>query len=189
MLAKLAKVHIKKKHTSKFKAYFYYGVACYKLHMYPDAIAIYQVAESVNDKDAQLQYNLGLAFFKLEYYSEAVDHFNKCIELDKKHPHAYNNLAFIYNMHQVYKETMKICKKAKENNIGHNLYRHWAFAEFKEGNLVKAIKKIRKGVQIEPRCADNYIVWGLILRTAGKYSSAKFKYEQALKLEPNNKTI
>jgi len=27
---------------------------------------------------------------------------------------------------------------------------HWAFAEFKEGNVVKAIKKIRKGVQKQP---------------------------------------
>ena len=30
------------------------------------------------------------------------------------------------------------------------------------------------------------MVWGLILRTVGSYTSAKHKFEQALKLEPYN---
>jgi hypothetical protein len=76
-------------------------------------------------------------------------------------------------MHGFYRDTILICKAAKENNKnGHNTHRHWAFAEYKEGNIVKAIKKIRKGVHKEPYLAENWIVWGLILRTAGKYRSA-----------------
>ena len=50
------------------------------------------------------------------------------------------------------------------------------------------IKKIRKGVHKEPHVAENWIVWGLILRTAGKYRSAQHKFERALKLEPENQT-
>ena len=65
---------------------------------------------------------------------------------------------------------------------------HWAFAEFKEGNVVKAIKKIRKGVQKQPINAECWIVWGLILRSAGKYKSAKHKFEKAIKLAPRNET-
>ena len=65
---------------------------------------------------------------------------------------------------------------------------HWAFAEFKEGNVVKAIKKIRKGVQKQPENSQNWVVWGLILRSAGKYNSAKHKFEKALKLNPHNET-
>lgn len=53
---------------------------------------------------------------------------------------------------------------------------------------MKAIKKIRKGVHKEPHLAENWIVWGLILRTAGKYRSAQHKYERALKLDPKNST-
>lgn len=82
-----------------------------------------------------------------------------------------------------------MCAQAKEHNReGHNTHRHWAFAEFKEGNLVRAIKKIRKGVKKEPKCAENWVVWGLILRTASKYSSAKHKFERALKIDPKNET-
>ena len=65
---------------------------------------------------------------------------------------------------------------------------HWAFAEFKEGNVVKAIKKIRKGVQKQPKNADNWVVWGLILRSAGKYKSAKHKFQKALKIDSDHET-
>lgn len=65
---------------------------------------------------------------------------------------------------------------------------HWAFAEFKESNIVKAIKKIRKGVQKQPNNPECWIVWGMILRQAGKYKSAQHKFEKALKLDPRNET-
>ena len=92
-------------------------------------------------------------------------------------------------MNQFYGETVNICKEAKEaNRHGHNTHRHWAFAEFKQGNMVKAIKKIRKGVTKMPDSSDNWVVWGHILRTAGKYNSAKHKFTRALKIDPQNKT-
>lgn len=34
--------------------------------------------------------------------------------------------------------------------------------------------------------ADKWIVWGHILRTAGKYKSARHKFEKALKYDPTN---
>jgi len=67
--------------------------------------------------------------------------------MDNRHPFAYNNLAFLFNIHMIYTETLNICRQAKEfNRSGHNTHMHWAFAELKLGNVVKAIKKIRKGV-------------------------------------------
>lgn len=36
--------------------------------------------------------------------------------------------------------------------------------------------------------AECWIVWGLILRSAGKYKSAKHKFEKALKMDPKNET-
>ena len=171
------------------KAYFYFGVSMYKQQKYSLSILAFNKAEAFKPNDAQLQYNLGLANFKIEMYSQAVEHIKKCIELDPKHPYAYLNLAFLYNMHQIYKETITTCKQAKEHNRhGHGTQRHWAFAEFKEGNLVKAIKKIRKGVQKDPKCAENWVVWGLIMRTGGKYLSAEHKYKRALKIDPNHVT-
>ena len=136
-----------------------------------------------------MHYNLGLSYFKIGNYSQAVEHFKKCILIDNTHPYAYNNLAFLFNMHMIYKETLNICRQAKEfNRYGHNTHMHWAFAEFKEGNVVKAIKKIRKGVQKQPKNADNWVVWGLILRSAGKYKSAKHKFEKAIKLDSMHET-
>lgn len=54
--------------------------------------------------------------------------------------------------------------------------------------MAKAIKKIKKAVEFNPSDSDNWIVWGLILRTVGNYISAKHKFEMCLKLSPNNET-
>ena len=150
---------------------------------------IFGLAAEINENDAQLQYNLGLCCFKDEYYYRAVDHFKKCISIDKSHPFAYNNIAYVYNMQGYYSRTILICKQAKEyKNSDHNTHRHWSFAEFKEGNIYTAIKKIRKRVIKEPNLAENWIVWGLILRTEGNYKSAQHKYMKALRLDSKNLT-
>ena len=121
----------------------------------------------------------------------AVEHFKICTQVDPRHAYAYNNLAFIYNMHQYYQETINVCNTAKMHTPegeNHTCHRHWAFALFKRGEMAKAIKKIKKGILLNPQDADNWIVWGLILRTVGSYPSAQHKFEQALKADPDNET-
>ena len=54
--------------------------------------------------------------------------------------------------------------------------------------MANAIKKIKKGIQKNPKDADNWVVWGLIMRTVGNYSSAKHKFDKAVKLDPLNET-
>ena len=54
--------------------------------------------------------------------------------------------------------------------------------------MANAIKKIQRAVTIDPSDAENWIVWALIMRHVGNYQSAKYKLDQALKLEPMNKT-
>ena len=51
---------------------------------------------------------------------------------------------------------------------------------------MKAVRKIRKGVIKDRHSAENWVVWGLILRTAGKLESALHKFERAVKLDPKN---
>ena len=42
--------------------------------------------------------------------------------------------------------------------------------------MAKAIKKIKKAIQLDANDADNWIVWGLIMRTVGNYKSAMHKF-------------
>lgn len=55
-----------------FKGYFYYGIALYRQGYHEDAVKAFKQAESLNENDAQLHYNLGLSYFKLEAYDYAV---------------------------------------------------------------------------------------------------------------------
>ena len=54
--------------------------------------------------------------------------------------------------------------------------------------MAKAIEKIKQAIIYEPEDADNWIVWGLIMRTVGNYESAKHKFDRALMLEPSNES-
>ena len=185
----MSKARAKQTQQHSWKAFFYYGIAMYKQANFVLAVAAFEKSERIYEDDSQLHYNLGLAYFKIGNYQMTVEHMKKCINLDNRHPYAYNNLAFLFNIHMIYPETLNICRQAKEfNRQGHGTHMHWAFAEFKEGNVVKAIKKIRKGVQKQPRSAECWIVWGLILRSAGKYKSAKHKFEKALRINARNVT-
>ena len=50
----------------------------------------------------------------------------------------------------------------------------------------KATQMIKQAIIYDETDAENWIVWGLIMRTVGNYTSAKHKYERALKCDPNN---
>lgn len=112
-LLQLANNHLHKPNTVHYFAFFYRGVANYKLMQFEDARYDFTQAldimlekegdpfklSQVHQKiDPQLYYNLGLANFKLQQYSRAAENFKNCIRQDPQHPFAYNNLAFLYNM-------------------------------------------------------------------------------------------
>jgi len=54
------------------------------------------------------------------------------------------------------------------------------------GKMAKAVKKIKKGIMKIPRDPENWIIWGVILRTVGNYPSAKHKFKRALKYDKDN---
>lgn len=54
--------------------------------------------------------------------------------------------------------------------------------------MKKAIKKIMKAIKLNPKESDNWVVWGLIMRTVGNYKSAKHKFQKAIKHNPHNET-
>ena len=93
-------------------------------------------------------------------------------------------------MHQKYQEAIEACNLAQNSNtdIDITCHRHWAFALFKTGSIAKAVQKIKEAIFFQPEDADNWVVWGMIMRSIGNYQSAKHKFERALKLDPKNET-
>lgn len=135
----------------------------------------------------------------------ALDHLKICIKLNPLHQYAYNNLAYIYNINSktlktklvdCYEEAERVCKKGKYVRINLQLiqngvvaetyYRHWAYALYKQKDLVKAIKKIKQALEYAPDDADNWVIWGLIMRTNGNFQNALQKFRKALELDSTN---
>ena len=63
-------------------------------------------------------------------------------------------------------------------------HRHWAFALYKNNEMAKAIQKIKEAVEINAKDPHNWIVWGLVMKKVGSYSSAMHKFKMAQKLDP-----
>ena len=51
-LAAVAKEHLRHRHNSSWKAFFYYGVSMFKQGKYLVAVAAFEKAEKVNQEDA-----------------------------------------------------------------------------------------------------------------------------------------
>lgn len=172
------------------KGFLYLGVAFYKQDDYEKAIKAFDKCINLDKKDAQAHYNLALAHFKVRNYDDCERYLIRCRDLNPKHRYAWNNLAFIYNLFGLYQQCIDTCKLAHEyiddNLPGVNCHRHWAFALFKSRLPAKAIIQIKVAIDIAPYDAENWVVWGLIMRTVGNYESAKSKFERALMLDPAN---
>lgn len=113
------------------------------------------------------------------------------MQLEPQHPWAYNNLAFLYNVHQYFKEAKIVCETAKFRfpHGNHNCYRHWAYAEYKLNNKSgEAFKKINLAVVEDPADVDSWLLWAMMLRTVGSYKQAQHKLDIAFKLDPDNAT-
>jgi Tfp pilus assembly protein PilF len=52
--------------------------------------------------------------------------------------------------------------------------------------MTEAIKKIKRAIEYDPKDEENWVLWGLIMRTVGNYKSSLHKYKKALKINPNN---
>ena len=103
--------------------------------------------------------------------------------------------AFTDEAHRIRREMRKQEGESSEESVQpnidlleHNCHRHWAYALFKRSEMGKALKQIKKAVQINEKEPENWLVWGLILRKVGQYKSAQHKFNMALKLDPGNIT-
>lgn len=135
------------------RAFFFLGVALYKMDHHQAAINAFQRSTTIKNNCAEAHYNLAISYAKNNKPRDAVEHFKRCIELEPQHPWAYNNLAFLYNVHSsaaqnYYYEAKIVCETAAKRfpKGNHNCYRHWAYAEFKQMNLGEAFKKINLAV-------------------------------------------
>jgi tetratricopeptide (TPR) repeat protein len=186
-LEEFAIQHSEDSSEQSYRAFQYLGISHFKRHEYKLARHFSERALVINPGDAQVYYNLALCNFKLQNYKTAKLQFEKVVQLDPAHPYAYNNLAFLFNMFQMYTDTLHICREAKDHNKhGHRTHRHWAFAEFKSGQTVPALKKIRKACSKYPKEPENWVMWGMILRHCGRYESALHKLKKAQRLAPDS---
>jgi len=164
------------------------GLAFFKQELYTQAVEHLKLCTSLDPLNGYAYNNLAFIYNMHQYYNETIKVCNtaKLMLVEFERNRVAPSESDRVSKHQSIKSMSQ--KDTEDDNVNHHCHRHWAFAYYKKGEMVKAVKLIKKAVQIEPKEPDNWIVWGLVMRTVGSYQSAKHKFTIALKLDPENET-
>ncbi|CAI2364430.1 unnamed protein product [Moneuplotes crassus] len=189
----LNKIKVKEamKYAYSFNAYFYLGLSQYELEKYLEASASFEAASRFTPHNSEVYYYKAMSYLKGGKYDDCKIAFRRCLKYDKSNIGAASNLSYAYNISGFYDSAIKVCED-HINNVDQNapefyMYlRNWTYALIKEKFFVDAIVNIRKAIEINPRDPENWVMWGTVQKINGDFSSAKNKFEIALKIEPNH---
>ena len=77
--------------------HFERGNLAFKAEDYPGAIKHFRAALELDDRSADLWYNLGLALYEAGMYPDAIEAFQEALEIDPKRADTHYNLALAYH--------------------------------------------------------------------------------------------
>jgi tetratricopeptide (TPR) repeat protein len=73
------------------------GVQAYQDEDYQHAVKLFEQAASMDDRSANIYFNLGLSYYQLEAYPEAIEAYSKALKLDPRFADAHMNIALAYD--------------------------------------------------------------------------------------------
>ena len=164
------------------------GLSYFKEEEYVLATEHLKICTTIDPYNFYAYNNLAFIYNMHQYYQETINVCNTAkTMMDRLYKEHHNKFSLGKAVQTGDAESLSgTGDDAADYN--HTCHRHWAFALFKKGDMSKATKKIKKAINIDPKDADNWITWGLIMRVFGNYKSAMHKFKQAIALEPRNKT-
>lgn len=129
--------------------HFEIGQAFEKNGDHKNAIKSYFRSEKLNGKDARPFNAIGILYQKARKYEDALEYFLQAIKADPKSADAHNNAALINIDIAEFDQSCKYIEKALalDPKIP-EFYFNQAYAEFKRGNLEKALNIHRKGADL-----------------------------------------
>lgn len=160
------------------------GLAYFKAEQYTKAVEHLKICTTLDPINVFAYNNLAFIYNMHQYYQETINVCNTA----KLMLEQYEKMMQQEKIDSLF--GMRGSRHSKQDpdelQVNHKCHRHWAFALYKKGDMGKACKMIKQAVELEPKDADNWITWGLIMLKVGNYKISKHKFIKALKLDPEN---
>jgi len=172
-------------HHLEADIYNFLGLCYQALNQHDDAVEAWNMAISINPRDANYYVNRGLSYSAFNANQKAMADFKMALAIEPDHAIARFNLTNLL-------ETsgglgIATYDQLIENNPGFtSAYVNRAIAKLNEGDLQGAIEDYDMAITIDPHEIELYINRALALEKKGAWRDALADYNQALSLEPNS---
>lgn len=170
------------------------AIALHAMEKYDDAIKTYEKVLTLKNDDEVIKSNLNAALVEYGYKlidenknNDAQQYFKKAITINDKEPSAYFGLALISQSNHDFQSAMKYYQKAVDLDSKNAEYTN-AYEEFKNNLSADDLAKLTTSDDV-----DSSVKYAALISAAEKYfkdkkySEALSSYENALKINPNNK--
>lgn len=149
-----------------------------------------EVRQLPEGKSDNLHIEKGKNLYFKGYYTNAISEFQEVIDSgasDQDKAVALTYIGIIHDDRQEYDKAIEYYKRALNYDKNNPLiYRNLALAYRHANNPEAAIEAIRKGIGIDDKNIDNFLLLGNIFYEQGKYDDAVSQYKKALDSNPDN---
>ena len=145
-----------------------------------EQLVAYQMLVKEDPQNPRLQNSLGFCYYRIADYDSAEQHYVRALALDPTYSVAYNNLGVTY----LKKDKSEISKHYFEKAIRYDAHNVKAMYNlgvvyFKKGDYFKALRCYLKAKKMD----------SAYVKERGDNEKAKKEVEEALKKDPENKTL
>lgn len=167
---------------------FYYlaGSALLSLREFEKSLEYFEKATQLNNINVQLYCNYGTALMSCHKLKEALEVYQKGLEINPDHATLYYNIASVYQIQRKNKEAVEYFRKAYELEDAELFLSALALAEFKTGDVEKAIEYYKTLVNNHPEKQNYKYNLACCYEKIGDYETSIEYLEQLILMQPRS---
>ena len=131
----------------------------------------------------------GLVFQKLNQWEKSIDALEKAIELEKERSGFYNLRGFANLQLENLEKAREDFEKAIDLDDSPAAHRNLVLYKIMSDKGNEAITYLLDRIRNNPKDVENWILMGDLMQRAGQSAKAKTYYQQAQKMDPENKYV
>ena len=150
---------------------------------FPQALVDIQIAEEINDEDAEVHLIKGLIFLGLKDYNQAEASFKRSIGINSKYSEARYNLCVLYLKVEKFDLAIEQCSLASSDILYRSrdkAFTSLGVAYFRKGQIEKAMESYNKALQLNPAFVYTHNELGKLYMSTGKHELAIEEFKRAV---------
>lgn len=165
------------------------GLASLREGDYDDSLDTAQKLQQMEPEAADGFHLEAMVFQKLNQWEPSIEALDKAIKLEPEKSGYYNLRGFAMLQLEKLDDAEKDFKKAIDLDDSPAAHRNLVLHKIMSDHGNEAITYLLDRIRSHPRDVENWILMGDLMQRAGQSEKARSYYEQARKMDPENKYV